>query len=240
MTKNILMVLFILSLTASCGALKKKKQGPDQSLSSSSSEAENSGDDELDNLDDLDDLDELEDGQAKNSQAANTQKEEKIDDDLDDLDDELEDGPVAEESRPAEPVEEKMAMSINKHSGDKGHYTVQKGDTLMLIAFKLYGDYGRWSELASMNRDKIGKWGMIRPGHQIRYAVPNQPFQWMPKGSPYMIQRGDTLGTISESNYGTTNRWKDLWYNNRPMIKDPNLIFAGFTLYVPSDKMAQY
>ena len=47
---------------------------------------------------------------------------------------------------------------------------------------------------------------------------------------------GETLGTISNKHYGVTKRWKDLYENNRPMIKDPNLIFAGFTLYYVPDR----
>jgi nucleoid-associated protein YgaU len=31
-------------------------------------------------------------------------------------------------------------------------YTVQANETLMLIAFKLYGDYSKWKEIASLNQ----------------------------------------------------------------------------------------
>ena len=48
-----------------------------------------------------------------------------------------------------------------------------------------------------------------------------------------VIKRGDTLGTISSDTYGTMKFWRNIWDNNRPLIKDPNVIFAGFTIYTP-------
>jgi len=40
------------------------------------------------------------------------------------------------------------------------------------------------------------------------------------------------LGVISTKVYdGEKKYWKKLWENNKPMIRDPNLIFAGFTIF---------
>ena len=30
---------------------------------------------------------------------------------------------------------------------------------------------------------------------------------------------------------GGAINWKNIWNNNKPLIRDPNKIFAGFTLY---------
>jgi nucleoid-associated protein YgaU len=39
--------------------------------------------------------------------------------------------------------------------------------------------------------------------------------------------------------YGTTRKWKKIYKNNEPLVRDPNLIFAGFTLYyLPQRKLA--
>ena len=53
----------------------------------------------------------------------------------------------------------------------------------------------------------------------------------MPNGTPYMVKTGDTLQIISMDKYGTTRKWKSIYENNRPLIRNPNLIFAGFTIY---------
>ena len=107
------------------------------------------------------------------------------------------------------------------------HYQMQQEDTLMLVAFKIYGDYRKWKDLLLLNKDKeLGK-GVI-----IDYIIPDQSFEWNPKGVPYLVKKGDTLKTISQKKYGTVKRWKSILENNRPLIHTPELIFAGFTLYI--------
>src|SRR5688572_22312174 len=44
---------------------------------------------------------------------------------------------------------------VTNEPGTMKQYTVQKNETLMMIAFKLYGDYGRWKDLASQNRETL-------------------------------------------------------------------------------------
>lgn len=118
-------------------------------------------------------------------------------------------------------------------SGDEGMYTVESGDTLMLIAFKLYGDYSQWQSLQSMNPNVSS--GSLTAGTTIKYNKPSTPFTWSPTGEPHLIRKGETLGTISNDKYGTPSKWRSIYQNNQPMIKDPNLIFAGFTLYYVAD-----
>lgn len=118
-------------------------------------------------------------------------------------------------------------------TGSNGVYNVQAGDTLMIIAFKIYGDYDKWRSLASLNAGRLGANHSVRVGMTLNYNEPSQKFVWNPSGNPYLIRSGDTLGTISRDTYGNMSFWKNIWDNNRPMIKDPNRIFAGFTLYTP-------
>ena len=113
-------------------------------------------------------------------------------------------------------------------TGEQDIYTVQKNETLMMIAFKLYGDYGKWKQLSELNGTTN-----VQAGQQIKYNKPSEPFVWSPEGNPYLIKSGDTLGTISNTTYGTIKYWKNIWNNNKPLIKDPNKIFAGFTIYTP-------
>lgn len=116
-------------------------------------------------------------------------------------------------------------------------YQVQKGDTLMMVAFKIYGDYRKWKDLKEWNRDVLKtKMGI---GMTLKYIAPKESFSWQHVGLPYMVKTGDTLQTVSSDKYGTTKKWKAIYDNNRPLIRDPNLIFAGFTLYyVPTRDIA--
>ena len=122
------------------------------------------------------------------------------------------------------------ATAVTTTTGVDGEYIVQKNETLMMIAFKLYGDYGKWRDLASRNSGTL-KGGPVRAGMKIKYDMPSESFAWNPQGNPHLIRTGDTLGKISTEKYGTVKKWKSLWDNNRPLIKDPNRIFAGFTIY---------
>ena len=118
-------------------------------------------------------------------------------------------------------------------------YHVQKGETLMQIAFKLYGDISKWKDLKTMNNAKISGNTSLRANTQLKYHAPDSPFVWNPSGTPYMIKTGETLGVISNNVYSTPKKWKMIWENNKPLIKNPNVIYAGFTLYYPPH-MANY
>lgn len=137
--------------------------------------------------------------------------------------------PTLEESAPV--ISNNTATAVTLGDGE-GEYIVQKNETLMMIAFKLYGDYDQWRDLSRRNAGKL-KNGLVFAGTKITYALPSQSFEWSPQGNPYLIRTGDTLGGISGSVYGTAKKWKNIWENNRPLIKDPNRIFAGFTIYWP-------
>ncbi len=119
---------------------------------------------------------------------------------------------------------------------EEGSYTVKKGETLMMVAFNIYGDYRKWKDLAMLNGVQGDR---VAEGAVVRYNKPMQPFVWNPEGLPYLIRTGDTLATISNDKYGTAKKWRSIYDNNRPLIKDPNLIFAGFTLYyIPQRDLA--
>lgn len=113
--------------------------------------------------------------------------------------------------------------------GGVGEYTVSKNETLMIISFKIYGDYSMWRKISAMN----GNITQVKEGSILKYEKPVEMFSWSPEGNRYLIKEGDTLGIISNSTYGTTKFWKNIWNNNKPLIKDPNRIYAGFTIFTP-------
>jgi len=177
-------------------------------------------------------------GDKKNEGEDSAETAMESGDDADEFGDDMEDSDDSEdEDLFAEDDLEDMSGSSPsvQITGDSGQYTVEKGDTLMLIAFKLYGDYSMWRSLSD-NNPGISP-ASLRAGSTISYNVPSTRFEWSPQGDPYLIKSGDTLGTVSNDKYGTPKKWRAIYENNRPLIKDPNLIFAGFTLYyVPDDR----
>jgi nucleoid-associated protein YgaU len=146
------------------------------------------------------------------------------------------------EEEPSEAMDQDSEMEVAESapapvqmstSGEEGFHTVSRNETLMIIAFKIYGDYDKWRDLARWNANKLGSNHALSVGMQLKFEAPAEKFVWSPDGNPYLIKVGDTLGTISSDTYGTNAYWKNIWQNNKPLIKNPNRIFAGFTIYTP-------
>lgn len=213
---NLFIILFLIASLSSCSSSKTNDDVED-GISDSESGDEDGGDFIVDSDEEEDD--EFDGEEDEESVAA------------DDEADELEEG-GGEEMVADTSGSDPGGASLNNSgiqtssSGEIKTYSVKRGDTLMLIAFKIYGTHEKWRELADLNGTQL-----LSVGTSLRYRAPASKFSWNPSGLPYLIRTGDTLGTISNDKYGTTSKWKDLWNNNRVMIKDPNLIFAGFTLY---------
>lgn len=62
----------------------------------------------------------------------------------------------------------------------------------------------------------------------------------MPKpipGQPYTIVKGDTLSRIAQQSYGIARKWREIWAANETVLRsgDPNLIFPGEVINIPTD-----
>jgi nucleoid-associated protein YgaU len=146
----------------------------------------------------------------------------------------LSNGPVIADEAPVfieESFSPEVVTTSSVAKGTMREYTVQKNETLMMIAFKLYGDYGKWKSLAATNSKALNGGNNVRAGMKLKYAAPATAFVWNPQGLPYLIRTGDTLMRISNNVYNSHKKWKSIWNNNKPLIKDPNKIFSGFTIY---------
>lgn len=117
---------------------------------------------------------------------------------------------------------------------EQATYTIQPGDTLMYIAYKKYGDYTKWRSIARLN-GMNGAPARLNEGTTLKLDAAKVTQVQEPTGRPYMIKKGDTLSKISQQEYGTFDRWEDLWRHNSVMIKDPELIFAGFQMHLLPD-----
>ncbi len=109
-------------------------------------------------------------------------------------------------------------------------YEVKDGDTLMKIAFAKYGDIFRWRDIYKDNQNTIADYNNLVIGSTL--VLNGVPFVVIEKnGEPYLIRRGDTLVGISRKLYSSPRYWSSLWKNNLQLIRDPNKIYAGFTIY---------
>ena len=54
-----------------------------------------------------------------------------------------------------------------------------------------------------------------------------------PEATFYTVKRGDSLSKIAKNFYGDPKLYMKIFEANQPMLKDPNLIYAGQSLRIP-------
>jgi len=50
----------------------------------------------------------------------------------------------------------------------------------------------------------------------------------------YTVQKGDSLSKIAKHEYGDANKWRAIFEANKDTIKDPDLMYPGQELKIPS------
>jgi len=149
------------------------------------------------------------------------------------------DAPPSMNETAAAPAAEAVASAAEPSGGGSELYEVQAGDTLMKIAFKVYGDVYQWRKVFDANNDRISDPARLVKGTQLRVdnAASDEYYSGFER---YLIKSGDTLGYIANDVYGTKTKWKHLWKMNDGLVKDPNRIYAGFFLrYTMTDEERQ-
>lgn len=256
--KTILKILFLSLVLSSCGLIERFKT-PEQPTDSKEEMAEISDDDLIspspasssgEATDDLFAKTMEETSNTQTSTASDAPNNITTNDELKSLEDEFsatktasdqpkQEAPVlVEEALPE--IKTEVETPAYSEAGQIKSYRVQRGETLMQIAFKLYGDISKWKDIKNMNSGKLSNNASLKTNTELKYRAPATPFVWNPAGTPYMIKNADTLGTISNAVYGTKKKWKAIWENNKPLIKNPNVIYAGFTLYYTNGGMANF
>lgn len=51
----------------------------------------------------------------------------------------------------------------------------------------------------------------------------------------YTVVSGDSLSKIAKKFYGSAKKWRKIFDANRDIIKNPDLIYPGQTLKIPSE-----
>lgn len=145
-------------------------------------------------------------------------------------------GTKAVDGEPVSEVDGATPEKIGKAHGQGPFrkYKVKNHDTLMKISYEQYGTIFKWRDIFNANKAVIKDYRFIRPG-QILTLNGKQFIAVQHEGEIYLILKNDSLGKISQKVYGDRARWRDLWKQNRDLIKNPNKIYAGFHLYYNKD-----
>ncbi|GDY05260.1 hypothetical protein LBMAG51_00470 [Phycisphaerae bacterium] len=142
-------------------------------------------------------------------------------------------------------------------------YTLKDGETLYKICQTKYGNGNLWKELADFNKATISNPTKLRKGTTIRLpsasvlrgevtpvAVANvlpapqmltmtnpvqEQVQQPTTTREYVVQKGDTLGSISTRELGTAKKWESIYEANRDRLKSPTDLKIGKSLRIPLD-----
>jgi len=70
--------------------------------------------------------------------------------------------------------------------------------------------------------------GVARVDDRIEVVAP------APEATFYTVKSGDTLSAIARDHYGDASLYPEIFDANRPMLKDPDLIYPGQVLRIPA------
>lgn len=134
--------------------------------------------------------------------------------------------------------DEKQKINVFPMMSETVYYQTEPGDTLPLIAQKLLGNETRWREIYEINRNRLKK-GLFAGGQWLEVSVPRMPpgqkkIMETPVRSRryYLVQKSDTLPSIARAFYGTEERWKKIYDENRSGISK-GLPRPGAVLVIP-------
>ena len=67
---------------------------------------------------------------------------------------------------------------------------IGKHETLMLVAYKIYGDYSLWRSIADLNPGVLRGSYDLHPGMLLKYYVPQEGYSFIPEGNPFLVRKG--------------------------------------------------
>ncbi len=138
---------------------------------------------------------------------------------------------ASKKSSPSAPARSPLVQSSDR--GDGIVYMVQPGETLGSISHKVFGNSGRWQDIASLSG--LANPNVIFPGDELMLPkdAQSESFASQVQAEPkiqIVVQEGDTLAKIAQKHFGNSAGWMVIWKQNQDQIKNPDTIFAGQNL----------
>ena len=105
--------------------------------------------------------------------------------------------------------------------------TTEEGfDTKVKIKLKQYKEYSTKKVQVTIKQ--------YRPPAVTRTVTTNNTAVANPSGQNYTVKRGDCLWNIAKRFYGNGAKYTTIYNANRSKIRNPNLIYPGQVLWIPS------
>lgn len=159
--------------------------------------------------------------------------------------------PVTTPSEPTPPANSLLKTTVGLESTTSDElmlYTWKQGDSFKSLARTYYGSELQVALLRGANEgvDDAKLAVGARVFVPVRIAGETVPVVKTPEqgktastwtGGLYTVQKGDVLGTISKTVYGSTKHWRRIYDANRDVIgDDPNRLKLGMQLRIPEAK----
>ena len=139
-------------------------------------------------------------------------------------------------------------------------HTVERRDSLRLLAEQYLGDPDRWTEVFVLNQGRVQAvggsltdparlqpgWELVMPadanlptspGLEADEAANNNPDPGISfaeaDDSLVTVEHGDTLWSLAAHHFDDPERWVDIYESNQDIIQDPNMILPGWQLQIP-------
>ena len=131
-------------------------------------------------------------------------------------------------------VMEAPAMSSDIALTDWDTYMIVPGDFLIKIANKQYGNFRRWREIYSWNKEDLGdNPNLIYPYHYLTLKRENMVEEFKPGFSEYEVSSGETLWDIAGKLYGDPVAWIILYLDNTDRLNgNSNFLDPGMRLQI--------
>jgi nucleoid-associated protein YgaU len=146
--------------------------------------------------------------------------------------------------------EQEAATAVNNENGDKiiATYKVVKGDDLWHVAEKFYRSGYNYVDI--MKENKITGAGVIVPGQDLRIPkveakkitvveAKGEEVKAETKSTTsiaigeYTTQKGDSYWSIAVRAYGDGYQWPKIFWANKAIFSNPDLIFANTKITIP-------
>lgn len=138
--------------------------------------------------------------------------------------------------------DEETATTVAEALNDKviATYKVVKGDDLWHIAEKFYGSGYNYVDI--MKENKISGSGVIVAGQELvipkveakKITVAEAKTTATIVSSEYTTQKGDSYWSIAVRAYGDGYQWPKIYWANKSLFRNPDLIFANVTITIPA------
>ncbi len=128
--------------------------------------------------------------------------------------------------------------------GSKMPYVIQSGDTLSVVAKKVFGDSGKWKDIAELSGIKNAN--LVYPGEIVYYQLNEESLVYaeaeLKKEEAVqfsvVVKKGDTLAKIAQEYYGSSQGWTAIWQNNS-QVESPDSLEVGTLIYLQKDLVSK-